>query len=60
MIRIAIYAMIYLGAALMIYNIYGFVKFTRYVKQQQTWQKGMAILHLPIILHSARCRYRQW
>ncbi|MBR6025867.1 MAG: hypothetical protein IK069_03830, partial [Firmicutes bacterium] len=50
MIRIAIYAMIYLGAALMVYNIYGFVKFTRYVKQQQTWQKGMLILHLPIIL----------
>ena len=50
MIRIVINAMIFIGAALMVYNIYGFVKFVRYVKQQQTWKRGNAILYLPVAL----------
>ena len=31
--QILIYAMVYLGSALMVYNIYGFIRFARYVKE---------------------------
>lgn len=50
MINIVIDVMIFVGAALMVYNIYGFIKFVRYVKQQQTWQRGTAVLYLPVVL----------
>ena len=45
-----IYAMVYLGAALMVYNIYGFVKFARYVKGLKNWGTQNGILYLPIVL----------
>ena len=42
--------MIYTGSALMVYNIYGFVRFTRFIKKSGVWDEGAAILNLPIIL----------
>lgn len=48
----ALYAMVYLGAALMVYNVYGFVRFDRYVRSLQSWDGGRAILRIPIILLS--------
>ena len=50
MTRLAIYGMIYLGSALMVYNIYGFVRFSRYVKKLDSWNGGSMILYCPIIL----------
>ena len=38
----ALYAMVYLGAALMVYNVYGFVRFDRYVRSLQSWDGGRA------------------
>ena len=29
--------MVYLGSALMVYNIYGFVRFARTVRKQKAW-----------------------
>ena len=50
MIRWMIYAMVYLGSILMVYNIYGFIRFARYVKAIKTWNSGNSILHIPIAL----------
>ena len=49
-IRWMIYAMVYLGSILMVYNIYGFMRFARYVKAIKTWNSGNSILHIPIAL----------
>ena len=42
--------MIYLGSALMLYNIYGFVRFARSVSSEESWEKGKVILYIPIVL----------
>lgn len=42
--------LIYLGSALMVYNIIGFIKFARYVRRLKTWTASAAILHFPIVL----------
>ena len=42
--------LIYLGSALMVYNIYGFVRFSRYVRKLKHWDEGTAILYFPIVL----------
>lgn len=52
MFGIAIYAMVYLGALLMVYNVYGFVRFERYVSSLRGWESGRAILRIPIVLLS--------
>ena len=43
-------ALIYLGSALMVYNIYGFVCFARYVRRLRSWSTGAAVLYFPIVL----------
>ena len=50
MVSILIYAMVYLGSALMVYNIYGFIRFARYIKSLKTWGGGTYILYVPIFL----------
>ena len=50
MLRWAVYAMVYLGSALMVYNIYGFVRFARYVRRLQFWAGSDVILHTPVVL----------
>ena len=45
-----IYGLIYLGSALMIYNIYGFVNFARSVSVGENWEKSNKILYIPIAL----------
>ena len=37
MFQIAITLMIYLGAALMVYNIYGFISYARYIRGLKSW-----------------------
>ena len=44
------YALVYLGVAVMVYNIYGFVRYARYLKGQKTWRASSAILYIPIVL----------
>lgn len=50
MVRWVIYAMVYLGSALMIYNIYGFVRFARYIRGIKTWGRNNRVLYVPIVL----------
>ena len=38
MLRWIIYLLVYLGSALMVYNIYGFLRFARFVRQAQSWR----------------------
>ena len=42
--------MIFCGAALMVYNIYGFSRFALYVRKQKTFEKSSGILYAPVVL----------
>ena len=48
--QLTVYAMVYLGAILMAYNIYGFVRFARYIRGIKTWGRSDRILYIPIVL----------
>jgi signal transduction histidine kinase/AmiR/NasT family two-component response regulator len=50
MVQSAIYAMVYLGSALMVFNIYSFVRFARYVRDLGAWDRNNRILTIPIWL----------
>lgn len=50
MLDIMIHAMVYLGSALMVYNIYGFVSFARNVQKSEDWGRDRRILYVPIVL----------
>lgn len=50
MINWVIYALVYMGSALMVYNIYGFLRFTRQIQANKDWGKERAILYVPIAL----------
>jgi len=49
-LKIVIYAMVFMGSALMVYNIYGFVRFALYVKKTEHWTTRTFLLFLPIVL----------
>ena len=48
MIQWLIRGMVYLGSLLMVYNIYGFVRFARYVKRLKSWNANNSLLYIPI------------
>ena len=50
MFRTAIYALIYLGSFLMIYNICGFICFARRIRKLKNWGEKNFILVIPITL----------
>ena len=50
MLKFAVYAMVYLGSALMVYNIYGFVQFARRVQSGHGWVGRRTMLYIPIAL----------
>lgn len=50
MLNLMIYGMVYLGSILMVYNIYGFIRFSRFVRGRKNWGKENAILIVPIVL----------
>ncbi len=50
MVRWAVYAMVYLGSALMVYNIIGFLRFTRNIRGMKMWRWGYRMLYIPIVL----------
>lgn len=45
-----IYGLIYLGSALMVYNIWGFIRFARQMKARDVWKKANTLLYVPIVL----------
>ena len=42
--------MVYLGSALMVYNVYGFIRFARRLQEKKDWGKERTILYIPIFL----------
>ena len=50
MLTFLIYGMVYCGAALMVYNIYGFIRFARSMKSRTAFEEKGGILHIPIVL----------
>ncbi len=47
---VLIYSMIYLGSALMIYNIVQYVRFSRQIRERGDWEQERNILNFPILL----------
>ena len=50
MLRILIYSMIFLGAALMIRNIIRYARFARNVRKKGDWARERTILYIPLVL----------
>ena len=50
MVQTIIYLMIYLGSALMVFNIYGFVRFAHDVRKQKAWDGNDCVLYVPVVL----------
>ena len=50
MLNVFIYGMVFLGAALMVYNIYGFVSFARETSNHKAFRQKNGILQIPIFL----------
>lgn len=44
------YVLVYAGVAVMVYNIYGFIRYARYVQGQKAWRTSSTILYIPIAL----------
>ena len=45
-----IYAMIYMGSALMAVNIFRYVRFARHIQAQGSWEREQKLFQLPILL----------
>ena len=50
MLNRAIYAMIFLGSSLMVYNIYGYIRYARDIQKKKDWGRERTVLYLPIFL----------
>jgi signal transduction histidine kinase/ActR/RegA family two-component response regulator len=50
MLNWLIYGMVFCGAGLMVYNIYGFIRFAGYVQKQKAFENRNSILRIPIVL----------
>ena len=50
MLKFSIYAMVYLGSALMVYNVYRYIRYEREISARGDWERERRILHLPIFL----------
>ena len=50
MIQVMTYATVYLGSILMVYNIYSFIRFARYIRELKNWNSENRVLYIPIAL----------
>ena len=50
MLDLIIHLLVYLGAAVMILGIAGFIRYARFAKRRTAWESGNAILYVPIVL----------
>ena len=50
MLNTVIYGMVFLGSALMVYNIYGYIRYARDIQQRKDWGRERSVLYLPILL----------
>ena len=49
-VTVLIYGMIYLGSALMVYNIIQYVRFSRHIRERGDWEQERNTLTIPIVL----------
>ena len=49
---VLIYGMVFLGSALMVYNINSYVSYLRQILKQNQWKDGRMRLYFPLILLS--------
>ena len=45
-----IYLMIFSGSAIMVYNIWCFISYVRFIRRAETWQHSDRILYVPTAL----------
>ena len=45
-----IYLMLYLGSALMAYNVFQYVRFSRHARKHGNWERERNLFHIPIVL----------
>ena len=50
MLSVVTYALVYLGSALMVYNIYCFASYARRLQEKEDWGKERTLLYVPILL----------
>ncbi len=50
MLNWAVYGMVFLGSLLMVYNIYGYVRYARNIQEKKGWDKARTVLYIPIML----------
>ncbi len=50
MLNLLVYGMVYLGSALMVYNIYHYIRYEREISSHGDWEQERRILRLPIFL----------
>ena len=50
MMNYVIYGLIFLGSALMICNIYGYIRYARDIQRKKDWGRERTVLYLPILL----------
>ena len=50
MLRWTVYLMVYLGSAIMVYNIYCFLRYARFIRRAQSWHHSGGLLNVPIAL----------
>ena len=49
-LTVLIYGMVYLGSALMVYNICRYISFSRHIRERGDWEQDRNILNIPILL----------
>ena len=50
MLDFVLHAMVYIGSALMVYNILGFVRYVRSIQDRKDWGRAPTILYIPVAL----------
>ena len=48
--NVLIYGMVYLGAALMVYNVFSYARYTKQVLKNENWQKERLLIRIPVVL----------
>ncbi len=48
--NVLIYGMVYLGAALMVYNVFSYARYTKQVLKNENWQKDRLLIRIPVVL----------
>ena len=48
--NLLIYGMIYLGSALMVYNVYSYIRYARHLQEKKDWGTERNVLYIPIVL----------